>query len=191
MDWSKWGLRPEAAKLHLEQHRGLDAAGEGTSGCARLVPGRTFDLEEHPRADLTGRFAVIRVEHEGQIPEVGRASSGASADHVYSNRFTCVRSDVTARPRRPERVYRQIMETATVVGPPGEEIHTDEHGRVKVQFHWARDGKGDDRSSCWIRVLTPWAGSACGAQFLPRVGMEVASTFAGGTAASPSILRTI
>ena len=191
MDWSKWGLRPEAAKLHLEQHRGLDAAGEGRSGCARLQPGRTFQLDEHPRADLTGRFAVLRVEHEGQLPEVGRAASGPAVEHVYTNTFACVHADVAARPRRPARAYRQIMETATVVGPPGEEIHTDEHGRVKVQFHWDREGKGDDKSSCWIRVLTPWAGSAWGAQFLPRVGMEVAVTFAGGDADRPMILGAV
>jgi type VI secretion system secreted protein VgrG len=191
MDWSKWTLRPEAPRLHLEQHRRGDAVGEGTSGSPRLAPGRTFELEEHPRADLNARFAVVRVEHEGRTPEVGRAGAGSEAEQVYTNRFHCVHADVAARPPRRARPYRQIMETATVVGPPGEDIHTDEHGRVKVQFHWDRDGKGDDRSSCWIRVMTPWAGSAWGAQFLPRVGMEVVVTFAGGDADRPMLLGSV
>ena len=172
MDFSTWGVSEEAARVHLEQHRAGHVVGEGDSRCVRLLPGAWFSLEDHPRSDLDRRFAAIRVEHWGHVPEAGDES-----EDVYRNRFLCVPADVSARPARPRPRIRQIVETATVVGPPGEEIHTDEHGRVKVWFHWDRQGAGDDRSSTWIRVLQPWAGSAWGAQFIPRVGMEVVVTF--------------
>src|SRR5262249_50896037 len=87
---------------------------------------------------------------------------------------------------RPERP-RQVAESAVVVGPPGHEIHTDEHGRVKVQFHWDLEGKRNDQSSCWLRVSQAWAGAGGGAIFLPRVGMEVLVTFLGGDLDRPIV----
>jgi type VI secretion system secreted protein VgrG len=83
------------------------------------------------------------------------------------------------------------METAVVVGPAGEEIHTDAFGRVKVQFPWDLDGKGDDKSSCWIRVSQPWAGAGCGFQFIPRVGSEVVVGFVGGDPDRPMVVGSV
>ena len=74
---------------------------------------------------------------------------------------------------RPPRPVVRGVQTATVVGPEGEEVHVDEHGRVKVQFHWDRLGKSNDSSSCWVRVSQAWAGNGYGAMFIPRVGHEV------------------
>ncbi|MFX5684545.1 phage baseplate assembly protein V, partial [Acinetobacter baumannii] len=88
----------------------------------------------------------------------------------------CIRKLI---PWRPGRGFNSVepkiygLQTATVVGPKGEEIHTDEYGRVKVQFHWDRDGEFDERSSAWLRVATAWAGSNFGATFIPRIGCEV------------------
>jgi len=62
------------------------------------------------------------------------------------------------------------LQTAVVTGPPAEEIHSDAHGRVKVQFHWDRLGKKDDNTSCWLRVMQSFAGPGFGAHFTPRVG---------------------
>jgi len=78
-------------------------------------------------------------------------------------------------------------QTAIVVGPPGEEIYVDKYGRVKVQFHWDREGKYDDKSSCWIRVSQNWAGKRWGAMFIPRVGQEVIVDFIEGDPDRPII----
>lgn len=192
LDWGGFTVRSETAQVRLEQRRHRETAGVGESRCPRLQPGRSFELADHPRADLNRRFVPVRIEHRGRAPEetsIGRQDGDPS--EVYKNRFTLLPDDVAARPRRPARQHRQIVETATVVGPAGEEIHTDEHGRVKVQFHWDREGAGDDHSSCWVRPMVPWAGAAWGTQFIPRVGMEVVVTFAGGNADRPIILGSL
>ncbi len=71
-------------------------------------------------------------------------------------------------------------QTATVTGPAGEDVHCDAYGRVKVRFHWDRRDKADDKSSCWVRVASGWAGDGFGATMIPRVGMEVLVTFLDG-----------
>jgi type VI secretion system secreted protein VgrG len=96
---------------------------------------------------------------------------------------------VTFRPARttPKPLVHGAQ-TAVVVGPPGEEIYTDNHGRIKVQFHWDRDGKKNDKSSCWIRVSQPWAGKNWGAIWLPRIGQEVVVDFLEGDPDCPIIV---
>jgi type VI secretion system secreted protein VgrG len=79
------------------------------------------------------------------------------------------------------------VQTAIVVGPAGEEVHTDAHGRVKVQFHWDRKGKRDENSSCWVRVSQLWAGQGWGAMWIPRIGHEVIVDFIEGDADRPII----
>jgi type VI secretion system secreted protein VgrG len=160
------------------------AAGEG--GCSDLSPGHRFALHDHPAAQLDGTYVVTRVEHRGQThPEAGRAF------RVYWNEFECAPSEMTYCPPRPKRKSVQVALTATVVGPPGEEIWVDAVGQIKVQFHWDRDGTYDDRSSCWIRVMQPWAGAGWGHQFIPRVGMEVVVVFEGGDTDKPLVLGSL
>jgi type VI secretion system secreted protein VgrG len=79
------------------------------------------------------------------------------------------------------------IQTATVVGPPGEEIHVDFHARIKVQFHWDRQGRRDDKSSCWMRSAHNWSGPHWGFQFVPRVGMEVVVQFLEGDPDRPLV----
>jgi type VI secretion system secreted protein VgrG len=148
------------AARHLEQHRARAAVAEGESRCRRLTPGRWFALSEDALSALDGRYTVLRVEHEGHHPELSGAS--APTTDVYRNGFSCVPAEVTPRPRRPQRRIQQVMETAIVTGPAGQEIHTDEHGRIKVQFHWDREGKRNEHSSCWIRTMQAWAGTGWG-----------------------------
>ena len=106
----------------------------------------------------------------------------------YSNTFHCIPAEVPFRPPRVTRKpHVQGVQTAIVVGPPGEEIYTDEHARVKVQFHWDRQGKNDDKSSCWIRVSQLWAGQGWGAVWLPRIGHEVIVDFIEGDPDRPII----
>ncbi|MBN0274147.1 type VI secretion system tip protein VgrG, partial [Pseudomonas aeruginosa] len=78
-------------------------------------------------------------------------------------------------------------QTAVVTGPPGEEIHCDRYGRVRVQFHWDREGQGDDKSSCWLRVASGWAGNGYGGIVIPRVGMEVLVDFLEGDPDQPLV----
>src|SRR5690606_6815653 len=100
---------------------------------------------------------------------------------VHQSRLEALPGEVPWRPSRLREAPRVAgVHTATVVGPAGEEIHTDPHGRVKVQFHWDRLGRGDDRSSCWIRVMQSMGGPGWGFSFIPRVGMEVVVTFIDG-----------
>ncbi|MCG8711033.1 type VI secretion system tip protein VgrG, partial [Brenneria sp. 4F2] len=78
-------------------------------------------------------------------------------------------------------------QTAKVVGPKGESIWTDKYGRVKVKFHWDRLARGDDTSSCWVRVSSAWAGQGFGGVQIPRVGDEVVIDFINGDPDRPII----
>lgn len=111
---------------------------------------------------------------------------------IYECRFECLPSAVMYRPPRvtPWPVMRG-SQTARVTGPSGEEIHTDEYGRVKVQFHWDREGKHDDKSSCWIRVAQQHVGGQYGTMFIPRVGWEVVVDFLEGDPDQPLIVGCV
>ncbi|KIG17319.1 VgrG protein [Enhygromyxa salina] len=171
----------------------------GVSSATGLSPGMKFELLDHPQPDLDGQYLVVSVDHSAGNYMTGGASGGSSkadggeasdapAEDSYTNRFECVPIDVEWRPtRKTPRPRIHAMQTATVVGPAGEEIHTDEHGRIKVQFHWDRDGASDESSSCFIRVVQPWAGNGWGFVFLPRIGMEVAVTFVEGDPDRPVV----
>jgi type VI secretion system secreted protein VgrG len=183
----KWGFAGDEAPRILRQKRRRAAIAEGTSGCPDLAPGHRFDLHAHPTPQLDRPYAVISVDHRGQAyPE----NPGVSWT-VYENDFACVPAEQPYPPPRPKRKPIQVVLTATVVGPPGEEIFVDSMGQIKVQFHWDREGTFDDKSSCWIRTMQPWGGIGWGVQFIPRVGMEVVVTFEGGDPDKPIVLGSI
>ncbi len=271
------------AQLRSEEFESGRILGVGQSNCARLIPGHTFDLIEHPAEAVNGSFLVTSVTHEGKQATEGTstgsdgrgslldsriyqsllqarnndnkvirelaegllqiasrlkagdqtahralthwlyhagqvskdlpstaAASGRSAlealsipnliedvarsgliEHdapVYSCRFECIPAEVTYRPPRvtPWPVVRG-SQTARVVGPSGEEIYTDEYGRVKVKFNWDREGEFKETDSCWIRVSQGMAGGHYGMMFLPRVGQEVIVDFLEGDPDKPII----
>jgi type VI secretion system secreted protein VgrG len=102
-------------------------------------------------------------------------TTGADAAEFfqYSNQIQCIPYPSPFRPVRSTPVpFVQGPQTAIVVGPPGEEIYVDQYGRVKVQFHWDREGKYNEKSSCWVRVSQNWAGKRWGAMFIPRIGRK-------------------
>jgi type VI secretion system secreted protein VgrG len=106
----------------------------------------------------------------------------------YADSFACIPDSVTYRaPRTTPKPIVAGSQTAVVSGPAGEEIYTDEYGRVKVQFHWDRYGKSDSNSSCWIRVSQTWAGSGWGQLSIPRIGQEVVVEFLQGDPDRPII----
>ena len=176
------------AKVRLEEQQASRRTGDGESACPRFVPGATFTLADHPRDDLNREFLITRVDHHGAEPGLEQGETGAP----YGNRFQVIPAGVPFRPPRitPRPTIKGIQ-TAIVTGPAGEEIHTDEHGRIKVQFHWDRQGKKDDKSSCWIRVSQIWAGGAWGAVFLPRIGHEVVVDFIEGDPDRPLVVGSV
>ena len=152
---------------------------QGESTCRAFASGYTMTLAGHPRSKLNDSYVLRRVQHE---------ASAAG----YSNRFDAF---LLSQPFRPARVAPRARihgtQTAIVVGPSGEEIHTDSLGRIKVQFHWDQLGQNDDKSSCWIRVAQGWAGAAWGAFFLPRVGQEVVVSFLDGDPDRPLVTGSV
>ncbi|WP_437338434.1 type VI secretion system tip protein TssI/VgrG [Sorangium sp. So ce394] len=178
----------DQARVLLEQHRRRAWLGEGASYCRRLGAGGRFTLRHEASEHMSREYTVTRVTHTGVAPRLAQgAASGGALPATYENRFECVPASIPYRPRRPKRAVRQVLETATVVGPEGQDIHTDQLGRVKVQFHWDRHGRRDQHSSCWLRVAQAWAGAGWGQQFVPRVGTEVLVTFLGGDLDRPMV----
>ncbi|MBK8692890.1 MAG: type VI secretion system tip protein VgrG [Deltaproteobacteria bacterium] len=170
-------------QLHLRRLRGA-----GASYRQDLAPGLRFDLDDHPVTEFNREYVVHEVSHEVTVPEVVGLTSGRAPKPVYRNRFRCGPHDVEYLAKAPGRRLQQVSETAIVVGPAGEEIYTDEHGRIKVQFHWDREGRRDEHSSCWVRVSHAWAGAGWGTQFIPRIGMEVIVAFLEGDTDRPVVI---
>ncbi len=175
---------------------GADAGFERVSGsgtCASFVPGHRFSLTEHPVGALVGKqFVVTEVTHEAVDRAHFTAWPGTEGKPYYRNSFSCVPSARTASPASLPRKPRAYgPQTAVVVGPKGEEIHTDKYGRIRVQFHWDRYGKNDDASSCFVRVAQSLAGKNWGTVFVPRIGMEVVVQFIDGDPDRPLVTGAV
>ena len=158
----------------------------GSSDCRTFTSGYRFDLLEYFREDMNNKPYVMTSVNHGATEPVG--GSEQESGQSYANSFTCIPFDVPYRPPRltPKPVV-EGAQTAIVVGPAGEEIYTDEHGRIKVQFHWDREGENNENSSCWIRVSQVWAGAGWGAMHIPRIGQEVIVDFLEGDPDRPII----
>ena len=159
----------------------------GSSNHRQLTPGFRFTLAGHRNAD--GDYVLLSVMHNASE---GGFVSGDEAEMHYGNSFTCIPYALAFRPPRVTR--RPLIPgplTAVVAGPSGEEIFTDKYGRVKVQFHWDREGKRDIDSSCWLRVATAWAGTHWGSVHIPRIGQEVIVSFMEGDPDRPIITGSV
>ncbi|MFO0614722.1 MAG: type VI secretion system tip protein TssI/VgrG [Polyangiaceae bacterium] len=179
----------ENARVRMDAERARAATTSGESNSTRLAPGSRFRLEGHGDARENAEHVVVRCRHAGVVPRL--AGARGDREETFTCRFEAVRPGVLYRPPPRRRPPSQVVESAVVVGPEGEEIYTDTLGRVKVQFHWDRRGKGDERSSCFLRVLTAWAGEGWGVQCVPRIGMEVLVTFLGGDPDRPVVLGAL
>jgi type VI secretion system secreted protein VgrG len=174
--------------MHLRQR---DRIARGVGNVTGLFPGIKFSIAEHRRADLEQEYLIRRIVHTGDCPDVMMGEGEVEPDGpCYENRFECMVLD-PADPYRPPNVTPRPRiygpQTAIVTGPEGEEIHTDEHGRVKVLFNWDRVNQRGDDTSMWIRVAHHWAGPGFGTFFVPRIGMEVVVEFIEGDPAKPLI----
>ncbi|MBZ5714683.1 type VI secretion system Vgr family protein [Nannocystis pusilla] len=176
----------QQARLRLEALQASRRRGVGTSDSPRLVPGFAFTLADAARGHLEGDYRVVRVAHRGEQPQA--LDEAAAGEFRYANEFECTDKRLPWRaPRATPRPQVRGAQTATVVGSRGEEVYVDEHGRVKVQFHWDRQDANDETSSCWVRVSQAWAGNGFGAMFIPRVGHEVIVDFLEGDPDRPIV----
>ena len=178
-----------AAKLLAE---GLECSQfliRAESDIYRLVPGFKFNLTRHFNGN--GAYVLTSVTHQGKEGDIYSESSGEHAS--YQNHFTCLPfGGLTFRPPRVTPRPRMYgCQTATVTGKAGEEIWTDEYGRIKVHFHWNREDKSDEKSSCWLRVATPWAGNKWGMIHIPRIGHEVVVDFIEGDPDRPLVVGSV
>lgn len=165
------------------QHERVNGSGDARGLCAGFL----FKLEGYPRKEENKEYLIIAVSCQIKV-DVMETTGSAGADAFFLCDFEAMDSAEQYRPERltPKPVV-QGVHSAVVVGPDNEEIYCDEHGRVKVQFHWDRYGKFDENSSCWIRVSNLWAGQGWGGVHIPRIGQEVLVDFLEGDPDRPYV----
>jgi type VI secretion system secreted protein VgrG len=186
------------ADLRIAEEETLGKVLRGKGNCRSFRSGFIFTLDKHFSDPANRDYFLIEVRHQGSAgwttdaSETGLPMVQNPSDSEYNNEFVAIPDDVQFRPRRLTRRPRIAgTQTAVVVGKKGEEIFTDKHGRVKVQFHWDRKGKKDEASSCWVRVSTSWAGKNWGAVHLPRMGHEVVVSFLEGDPDRPLVTGSV
>jgi type VI secretion system secreted protein VgrG len=183
----------QRARQALERHRSDYELGEGQSDQASLRCGHLFELTGHPRKSCNDLWLLISVHHRGRQPQVleeSVTSDTQAADGFtqgYRNTFSAIPAEVVFRPPLPAPRAPLVCQTARVTGPAHEETYCDEFGRIKCEFDWDRAELNSERSSCWIRVSSNWAGEGFGSVTIPRIGMEVVVTFLEGDPDKPLI----
>jgi len=175
------GEAAQLAQKRLEAKRASAKTCSFRTNAMDLAPGVVLRIGGHLREKLNKeRQLVVEAVHEG-------TSYGEVVHHCVARS-----AEVPYRPPVETPKPKVVgVESATVVGPAGEEIHTDEFGRVRVHFHWDRESKMDDNSSTWIHVSQPWAGGGFGGTNLPRIGQEVLVEFLGGDPDRPVIVGRV
>lgn len=172
-------LRREAITAHAE------------SDLPEFAPGSRFTLTDHDNSALNVNWQLIEVVHHGEQPQALEEDSISSSDTGgmtrYHNTLVLGPGDTPWRATPNPKPRVDGPQVALVVGPPGEEIHCDEFGRVKVQFPWDRDAQPNETASCWVRVSQGWAGAGYGSIALPRIGNEVTVSFLEGDPDQPLI----
>jgi len=178
------------ARARLEEERMLRAAARGVGVVTRMVPGFRFSLVGHERADFDREYLITELRQEGHEPQALEEEMGDAGERSeYANEFRCVPADVPYRSeRRTPRPVIRGTQTATVVGPDGEEIYTNEYGQIKVRFHWDARAEANEHSSGWLRLTQATAGAGFGTLALLRVGQEVVVAFHEGDPDRPHVL---
>jgi len=178
------------ARLYGDELRAGKVVYEGSGNVRGLSPGAIFKLAEHPRTRFNQEYCVISAEYLIQAGEF--ESTSAASEIQVTSHIRAIEAGVPFRPARSTpRPVVSGLESAVVVGPQGDEISTEEYGRVRVQFHWDKEHERNENSSCWIRVAQPWAGSDFGFQFIPRIGHEVLVEFMNGDPDQPIVVGSV
>jgi type VI secretion system secreted protein VgrG len=177
------------ARLRLEEAEALAETARGDSTAAALTPGYKVTLEGSGPTGGDRDWLLLSIAHQARQ---GSFVSGDEQAFTYENSFTAVPLGTAWRPSRATpRPRIRGTQSALVVGKAGEEIHTDAHGRVKLQFYWDRRGKRDENSSCWVRCSTAWAGKGWGQFSVPRIGQEVLVDFLEGDPDRPIVVGRV
>ncbi|WP_423381299.1 type VI secretion system tip protein TssI/VgrG [Burkholderia sp. LMG 32019] len=185
------GYRDDAPGAHysrvrLEEQQAEHERASADTDVRGVAPGYLFTLEHCPRADQNREYLIVRCQYRFQ--ENAYASDPGAEAVVHQTMMLVQPSSLPYRsPRDTPRPRTNGPQTATVVGPPGEEIWTDQYGRIKLQFRWDRYGQSNQDSSCWVRVSSPWAGGGFGGVQIPRVGDEVVVDFLNGDPDEPIV----
>lgn len=182
-------LGSELVKIRLDAEETDRNSIKGTSDCSSFFAGGKFKLAKHATSSEKGSYILAAVTHRAKEKSYFAGNEDGSG---YSNTFICIPADVHFRPSNKH--LKPVMkgpQSALVVGPAGEEIYIDEHGRIKVQFIWDREGKKDENSSCFVRVVQSWAGNQWGTSFIPRIGHEVIVNFLDGDPDRPLVTGSV
>lgn len=179
------GEAERIAKTRIEELQAGQTVAHGQGNAMGLAVGGQFELTNYPRSNLNMKYLIVAASYSLASNAYESGESGGPDYHVSIEAID-LRTQYRA-PRVTPKPVVQGAQTATVVGKKGEEIDTDKHGRVKIQFHWDRKGKQDDKSSCRVRVAQVWAGQQWGAMHIPRVGQEVIVSFLEGDPDRPII----
>ncbi len=174
------------SQIRLDYLRRHAHTATGQSNEPLLRAGYKFDLQEHLDPAMNRDWVVVSINHQGEQPQALQEEGGSGAT-TYRNQFSLIPGHLhwRAEPQPKPQVDGPMI--ATVVGPEGEEIFCDEHGRVKIHFPWDRYSNGNEQSSCWVRVSQGWAGSQYGFIAIPRIGHEVIVEFLNGDPDQPII----
>jgi type VI secretion system secreted protein VgrG len=187
-DWQgEWVQRADGqhlADVRIDEMQCRWQRCSASSNAHTLATGQCFELDGHTRADQNQKYLLTQV----QLSAFDAAGeSGGSAGEVKCSFSAQPATQQFRPPRQTPKPFVQGPQTAVVTGPGGEEIFTDKYGRVKVRFHWDRNGDKKEKSSCWVRVSTPWAGKSFGFVQIPRIGQEVVVDFLEGDPDQPLI----
>lgn len=183
----------QLSTLRMEEIEAAGAQIEAGGNNRYVQPGRSFEMSGHfddNAGQQRRQYLLVRVHHEASNNYL--QDSGVPAH--YDNRLTCILKNTPWRPGRGHhshdtRIYG--IQSATVVGPAGENICVDEYGRVRVQFHWDRIGQDDEHSSAWVRVASGWSGAALGIVTIPRIGQSVLVQWLDGVCDHPIITGSV
>ena len=174
------------ARIRIEELQSEHRRFSGFSDHHGLAAGRAFHLVEYPRESENAEYIIVAAEIEVESAEIEQLRMDAQNRFVVE--FKAISREEPFRPRRKTpKPFVHGPQTAVVVGKQGEEIWTDNYGRVKLQFHWDREGQSDENSSCWIRVSQHWAGKNWGSMHIPRIGQEVVVDFLEGDPDRPLV----
>lgn len=187
-DYTDPGQGEHYARVRLEEAQSMAQRSSGHATVRGMAPGYRFTMQNSPRGDDNQEYLTVAVSYA--LREGGYATGAADSSYGFS--FVVQPASVPFRPARATPMPRTSgPQTATVVGPAGEEIWTDQYGRVKVQFHWDRYGQRNENSSRFVRVSHVIAGDGFGAVFTPRIGQEVVVDFISGRPDRPIIVGRV
>ena len=187
-DFAAPGDGAHYARVRLEESQSLAQRSNGHATVRGMAPGFRFTMRGSPRDDDNREYLVVSVNYA--LREGGYATGSAPGDLGFD--FVVQPADTSFRaPRRTPAPLTAGPQTATVVGPAGQEIWTDPYGRVKLQFRWDRVGQRNEESSCWARVSQAWAGDSFGTVHVPRIGQEVIVDFISGRIDRPIVIGRV